>query len=160
MKELWQPVEGYEGLYEVSNQGRVRSLDREIQKRGRAGVLMNLRLRGKVLKPQMDGNVRLCVALSKNGKYKPFRIHAMVAHTFLGPRPTGLQINHIDGDCQNNIASNLEYCTASENMQHAVRLELIKPPVYRGGPTVEIQRDSKTGRFMSSKASLPPRGVS
>ena len=49
MKELWQPVPGYEGLYEVSDQGRVRSLDREIEKIGRAGVLMNLQLRGKVL---------------------------------------------------------------------------------------------------------------
>ena len=128
MKESWQPVPGYEGLYEVSDQGRVRSLDREIQKRGRAGVLMNLRLQGRVLKAQMDGNVRLFVTLSRNGKYKPQRVHTLVAHAFLGPRPEGLQINHIDGDCQNNAASNLEYCTASENMKHAVRLELVVPP--------------------------------
>ena len=128
MNEAWQPVPGYEGLYEVSDQGRVRSLDREIEKRGRAGVLMNLQLRGRVLKPQMDGNVRLFVTLSKDGKCKPQRVHKLVAHAFLGTKPEGLQINHIDGDCQNNAASNLEYCTASENMKHAVRLELVVPP--------------------------------
>jgi hypothetical protein len=121
--------------------------------------MMTLRRKGKVLKPQMDGNVRLFVTLSKNGKYKPYRVHTMVALAFLGPRPDGLQINHIDGDCQNNAASNLEYCTASENMKHAVRLELIVPPVYRGGPTVEIPRDAKTGKFMPSKACPQPHAV-
>ena len=132
MDELWQPIDGYQGLYEVSNLGRVRSLDRSVAKRGRAGVMMTLRLQGKILQPQPDGGKRLFVTLSKNGKYKPTKVHKLVAAAFIGPRPEGLDINHIDGDHQNNAVSNLEYCTRSENMKHAVRLGLVIPPSRAG----------------------------
>ena len=128
MKEVWQPIDGYEGLYEVSSLGKVRSVDRWLEKRGRAGVMLTQRLRGKTLRQLLDGNKRLFVTLSKNGKRAPIRVHRLVAAAFLGPRPEGLQINHLDGDRINNAAANLEYCTPSENMRHAVRLGLVIPP--------------------------------
>ena len=109
---------------------------------------MTLHLKGKTLRPQEDGNRRLFVTLSKNGKYKPTKVHKLVAAAFIGPRPEGLEINHIDGDHQNNAASNLEYCTQSENMKHAVRLGLVIPPTRVG---------SKDRPQPSACASNPPQ---
>ena len=131
MKELWQPVEGYEGLYEVSDQGQVRSLDRLVEKQSKAAVWVKMQLKGRCLKPQMNGNVRLHVSLRKNGKTTTHKVHRLVARAFIGVCPDGLQVNHLDGDPQNNSVSNLEYCTASENMKHAVREGLITPPTRR-----------------------------
>lgn len=116
MEEQWKDIAGYEGLYQVSNLGRVRSLDRE-DSGGR-------KRKGRVLRA---GNV--CgypfVNLSKNGQQHVVRVHRLVAEAFLGPCPEGLSVNHKDCDKANNRADNLEYITHSENIRHAAENGLL-----------------------------------
>lgn len=78
------------------------------------------------MKPRLGTSGRLSVSLSVGGKERTFDVHTLVAEAFLGPRPVGLEINHIDGVATNNRSDNLEYCTRRENMRHAYRLGLSK----------------------------------
>ena len=112
MAEKWKPVTGYEGLYEVSDQGRVRSVDRtETQKSG----LVRHR-KGMPLKPNNSGRY-MDVQLSKDHIRRHRLVHSLVAEAFLGPRPDGLVIRHLDGNSFNNAASNLAYGTQTENLR-------------------------------------------
>lgn len=111
--EEWRPVKGYEGLYEASNYGRIRSLPRATTS-------------GRVLKPHTNGrNGYVYVCLSKENVRKTLRVHRLIAEAFWGT--SGLQVNHKDGCKTNNRLDNLEYCTQSENMKHAYRTGLEKP---------------------------------
>lgn len=106
--EIWKPVKGYEGLYEVSNLGRVKSL-----KYGRE----------KVLKPGDDNNGYLFVKLYKDGKRKHFKVHRLVAEAFL-PNPEGLpEVNHRDEVKTNNVVYNLEFCSRWYNMHYGTLQE-------------------------------------
>lgn len=112
MQEVWRPVVGYEGLYEVSDQGRVRSLDRW-ERNGRG---MPLRLfKGKVLKstPGSSGYLRVC--LSKSGGLRHFTVHTLVLNAFVGPRPEGLQCRHLNGIQTDARLCNLAWGTIKEN---------------------------------------------
>lgn len=103
--ERWLPVVGYEGFYEVSSHARVRSLPRK-------------KCRGTILKPTLDRGVAgyLKVGLSANGVRKSCpKLHVLVATAFLGPRPPGLEIRHLDGDSRNCRVDNLAYGTKAEN---------------------------------------------
>lgn len=109
--EIWKPVVGYEGLYEVSNTGKVRSLER-ITSVGRRGI-------GKELRQYILPCGYLDVSLSNEGKIRHKRVHRLVADAFC-ENPDGKdEVNHKDGNKQNNAACNLEWCTKSENMIHA-----------------------------------------
>ena len=115
--ERWKPVTGYEGIYEVSNHGRVRSVDRTVTRSdGRV-----CRRKGKILRttPNQDGYPR--ANLSTQGKSQVRHVHALVAEAFIGPRPDGVDVCHGDGDPANNRLDNLRYGTRSENMLDAVR---------------------------------------
>ena len=113
--ERWKSVKNYEGLYEVSDCGRVRSLPHKTQ--GRVNCVMTFPSR--VLKPQKKRNGYYQVALSKNGHKTWFAIHRLVAEAFLDKQGDNLQVNHKDCDKSNNKVSNLEWCTPQENMLHA-----------------------------------------
>lgn len=116
MEEIWKPVVGYEGFYEVSNIGRVKSLNRE----EKWGEYVRAR-QGKILKPGRSGIWYLTAVLYKNGKKKTTKVHRMVATAFI-PNPLGKKyINHIDSNPINNSVKNLEWCTHLENMQHAAK---------------------------------------
>lgn len=102
-KENWKPVVGYEGLYEVSDFGRVRNVA------DRIGTFI-----GKILKPATtDGSKRF--VLCNHGKTQNVRCHKLVMAAFVGPRPEGLQVKHIDGDKGNNLLGNLEYAKQPRN---------------------------------------------
>lgn len=115
--EVWRPVPGYEDKYEVSDRGRVRSLDRIcVGKDGREELH-----HGKILKPQKMKNNYLEVFL-RDGKKRLHRtIHSLVAEAFLGPRPEGCDILHLDGDRENNVPANLSYNTRAENLHSTYR---------------------------------------
>lgn len=119
MPERWLPVVGYEGFYEVSDLGRVRSLPRLIVCRN--GHTRNWP--GKVLSPYIspkDGYQR--TPLSVNGvKTGPLLVHRLVAEAFLGECPEGQEVRHLDGDPGNNVLTNLVYGTHAENMQDMLR---------------------------------------
>lgn len=106
--EEWRPVVGFEGKYEVSNMGRVKSLVW-----GREHILKP--------NPHTQGYVTVCP-----GGRKHQLVHRIVAETFLGPIPEGMEVNHIDGNKRNNRADNLEYVTRRGNTLHAVELGLMR----------------------------------
>jgi hypothetical protein len=119
--ERWLPVVGWEGIYEVSNLGRVRSLDRMLPDgRRRKGQLMNTRLQHGYPISQ----------LCRNGKYTHKLVHSLVAEAFIGPRPKGKVVNHKDHIKWHPAVWNLEYVTYSENFWHTYK---VRPYQFRGG---------------------------
>lgn len=114
--ERWLPVAGWEDLYEVSDLGRVRSLDRLFEQVSRRwGTPMMRRLPGRVLKPCFNRDDRVHVNFSRAGVHHSMPIHRLVCEAFLGPRPDGTQILHGPGGQLDNRVANLSYGTASEN---------------------------------------------
>lgn len=113
--EEWRWVVGYEGYYEVSSLGRVRSVPRIV--RYRSGRVA--KLRGRSL--GFDGSTYPRVMLT-DGERRAFRyIHHLVAESFHGVRPDGMEVRHLDGDPTNNAAANLKWGTSSENNDDIVR---------------------------------------
>lgn len=131
-EEVWKPISGFEGLYEVSNFGRVRSLTR---------FATNGRLfEGQLLNTADNGTGYRVVNLHKDGKQKMILVHRLVAQAFIkneNPEKKH-QINHIDGDKTNNAVSNLEWCSWKENMDHAYKTHLMSHPWVRPVICVEL----------------------
>ena len=117
MSEEWRPVVGYEGLYEVSNLGRVRSCARVVFFIN--GKHKPYQSRIKALRINQGGYV--LVTLSKNCKRRSFTVHKLVARAFLGPCEEGIEVNHKDEDKTNNRLDNLEYCTKKYNANYGTR---------------------------------------
>lgn len=116
----WRPVIGYEGIYEVSSHG-------DIQRVGRAARNGNGARVGRILKRQRHKGGYWQIQLWRDGHYKRFLVHVLVAAAFIGPRPEGHEVNHKDGIKTNTCAGNLEYVTPSENLLHAWRIGLCAP---------------------------------
>lgn len=124
-REIWKPISGYEGFYEVSNLGRVRSLDRVVYRPYKGHDIWPMRLKGKVLKSGTDRGGYSFVILQNNGRCCRL-VHRLVAEAFMDNQEGKPEINHIDGNKCNNAVTNLEYCSPSENMRHAVMTGLRK----------------------------------
>jgi len=119
----WADIKGFEGLYQVSNFGVVRGLERTI-KRGFKGVAYTAIKKQMILKPNKRKDGYNTVQLSKNDKSYTFYIHRLVAASFLAPVQGKDFINHIDCNKSNNVATNLEYCTVKENISHSIKNKL------------------------------------
>lgn len=112
MKEEWKDIKGYEGLYQISNLGNVKS----VYKNGNFKILIG----------GIKNGYRQ-VILVKDGKRKYINVHRLVAEAFIPNKENKSQVNHIDGNKLNNKVDNLEWCTQSENMKHAYKIGLEKP---------------------------------
>lgn len=108
MIEIWKDIPGYEGLYQISNYGNVRSMNYN----KKVGNI-------KELKPNTTRDGYLEVHISKDSKRRYFLIHRLVAQAFIDNPDNKPQVNHIDGDKSNNNVSNLEWVTNGENQRHA-----------------------------------------
>jgi len=116
MKEMWKAVKGYEGLYDVSNFGRIKSYPRN-------GTIKKER----ILKQTIDTTGYFIVGLHKNNKQKKVCVHWLVADAFIPKRKGHEVINHIDGNKLNNNVTNLERCTQKHNVRESFRLGLQTP---------------------------------
>jgi hypothetical protein len=119
-KEEWKDIKGYEGYYQISNKGNVRSLDRILNQRFKHGRYEDRRIKGKLLATTDNGNGYLIVNLNKNNKRKNYYVHRLVAEHFIGEIPEGYVINHKDYDKYNNAVDNLEIITQKENIMHSI----------------------------------------
>ena len=144
--EQWRPIVGYDGLYEVSSHGQVRSL--------KYGKL-------RILKPQQSGTRRGYRALLLHGEsVRRKLVHRLVMAAFVGPCPEGCQVNHKNGIQHDNGLPNLEYVTPKQNMEHASRVLWAKngkPNVARkltGEQVRELRRLAATGMTMHALGSM------
>lgn len=134
LQEVWKDVVGYEGYYQVSNLGRVKSLDREISYIDpRWGAHVTKKISEKILRPR--GYKRyLCISLSKNNIFHGREIHRLVLETFVGPCPEGMVCCHRDGNRHNNNLDNLRWDTAKgnaeDNIKNGTRLYGEKNPLW------------------------------
>jgi len=138
MLEEWRPMPGYSGLYEVSNLGRIRSLDRTVIYRPRGWIKTKTALKkGKVLSPEVDKDGYLRFRLSgENGEQRKFGAHQAVALTFI-PNPYGFpEVAHIDHDRKNNRSDNLKWATRGGNHSDSV----IENRYSRAGPNIGTKR--------------------
>lgn len=116
--EIWKSVVGYEGLYEVSNFGRVKSLERKINKlwNGKEITLIN---KGRIKNICVDSDGYCVVGFCVNGKSKTLKLHRIISHSFIPNPDNKPQVNHKDGIKTNNSIENLEWCTNKENIRHS-----------------------------------------
>jgi hypothetical protein len=109
----WKPIPGYEGYYEASDDGRIRSLDR-VTRRGH-------KLKGRELSLRIDANGYRHAMLHRDGQKRGMPAHQAVLYAFVGPRPDGMETRHLDGNPSNNHLSNLTWGTKAENAQDILR---------------------------------------
>jgi len=112
MKEIWKDIKGYEGIYQISNLGKVKSLKRYKKNKSKLQLVNE-----KILSNYTNSkNGYVYVYLCKDGNYKNVRLHKLVAQTFIENPMNYKYINHINGDKTNNNVNNLEWCTQSYNV--------------------------------------------
>lgn len=116
--EIWKDIQGYEGLYQVSNLGRVKSLGRFIDRL----VYGNYWQEEKILKPNKTKYGYLIVELRKNKKPKSFLVHRLVAITFIPNSENKPEVDHINADKTNNSVNNLRWVTAKENVRNPLNM--------------------------------------
>ena len=120
MSEVWRDIPGYEGLYQVSNLGHVRSLDRRVRAVSKAGREYQRGVKGRVLAWGLSRGYPI-VNIPPDGT---IAVHLLVARAFVPGEQPGHEVNHKDGVKTNSAASNLEWVTKSRNQQHAVEAGL------------------------------------
>lgn len=113
-EEIWKDIEGYEGIYQISNTGKVKSLPKEWWT-GRHYI----KTPTKILKPSLDRKGYLKITLCKNTHHVTYRLHRLLATAFIPKVENKNFINHVDGNKINNNLSNLEWVTSKENNKHA-----------------------------------------
>lgn len=143
MKEVWKDIEGYEGLYQVSNLGQVRSFPRQGTRTKQIHIL----------KPMFNHKGYLQVNLMKKGKMSSRRIHRLVAKAFIPNKERKEQVNHINGVKTDNRVENLEWCTNQENMTHSWKTGLrTKEKTYYHGKnhfrSVSVEQYTLQGNYI------------
>lgn len=146
-EEIWKPVKNYEGLYEVSNLGNVRSVDRVV-------VYSNGRkhfLKGQILKPVKNQDGYLFLWLFKDSKRKTFKVHRIIMNTFV-PNPSNLpQINHKDEDKTNNCVENLEWCDSKYNINYGTRIQRVTEKCSKAVLQIDKEKDVIISEYPSTQ---------
>ncbi|MFY0128065.1 NUMOD4 domain-containing protein [Bacillus cytotoxicus] len=115
--ETWKDIEGFEGFYQVSNLGKIRSLDRYVPKRNGQKQFF----RGKIISTYINNSGYECVDLARGGKKVKNTVHRLVAKHFCKGYREKLDVNHIDADRLNNKAENLEWMSRIENIRDCIK---------------------------------------
>jgi hypothetical protein len=130
-QEEWKDIPQYGGRYQASSLGRIRAVGHP--RRINHTFVMKPQKRGS------GGYHGVCLYDPATGKARSRYVHTLVAEAFLGPKPDGLQVNHVDGEKHNNRVSNLEYVTQSENRRHCLRTGLQKVGVLTRAQVRDVQ---------------------
>lgn len=158
--ERWLPVPGFEGLYEVSDHGRVRSLDRIVLKRAvRNGPLIQTRRRGRVLKASPDTHGYPMVTLCVDAVNKTTLVHQLVLKAFVGPRPDGHECRHLDGQRANPRLDNLCWGTPKQNSDDKKRHGTVRPPRGSGHGLSKLTEAAVREIRASAKAGEPASSI-
>ena len=130
MSEIWKPIKGYEGIYEVSSYGRVRSLERiDTRPNPRTGKAMNFIKKQRIVTNKNHPQGYKTVLLYKGGSSEQFLLHRLVAQAFI-PNPQNLPcVNHKDEDKTNNRADNLEWCSQQYNVNYGTGVSRMKSKI-------------------------------
>jgi hypothetical protein len=160
MNEIWKDIKGYEGMYQISNIGRVKSLKRITRFKNRDSVRIE---EEKILKLAKHHKGYLKAQLRKNDKLKRYFIHRLVAEAFI-PNPHNKEtVNHKDGDKSNNTVENLEWMTNQENMKHAYDTGIRnndKVSVAKYKPVAQFTKDGTLiSTFVSVKEAVEKTGI-
>ena len=147
--EVWKDIPGYEGLYQVSNLGRVKSLERRRENNG--GLT---KVPEKILHQSENGSGYFKVMLCKNSKVKTFFVHRLVAQGFVENTDCKRTVNHINGDKSNNKAENLEWCTYAENNAHAVEVGLNRMSARNNKASKPVAQYDKDMNFIKAYPSI------
>lgn len=126
--ENWKDVKGYEGIYQVSDAGNIRTVDGKATTRTLNGVEQERHWRGRMLKQKTDKGGYKRVSLWRRKTHKDFLVHRLVCDAFHLNPELKPDVNHIDGNPSNNRADNLEWATPRENLMHAYRHRLNREP--------------------------------
>ena len=126
MQEEWKEVVGFEGLYEVSNKGRVRSLDRKVPRLGKYGQPSHMVYKGKLIPMWITNQGYLRLTLNRDGKKSNHLVHRLVANAFIPNTENKETVNHKNGIKSDNQLQNLEWATRSEQNHHAWAIGLNK----------------------------------
>ena len=146
MQEIRKDIEGYEGYYQVSNLGRVKSVDRKVEQTiSKNKTTMKIR-KSKILSSTKMKNGYLKVPLSKKGKTKLQFVHRLVAQTFIPNQLNKPQVNHINGIKNDNRVVNLEWATGLENIRHGFKNHLFDK---HKRPILKIKDDKIIQRYES-----------
>lgn len=132
MNNEWKPVVGYEGFYEISDNGEIKSL-----------------IKNRLLKPCIHKKGYLVVTLTKGNAHKHYYVHRLVAAAFIPNIDNKEQVNHIDGNKHNNCVENLEWCNDAENRMHAYKNGLRKME-----ELIEVEMVSIDGNFIDKFPSI------
>lgn len=151
MKEIWKDIEEYEGIYQVSNLGRVKSVDRLDGS--------NHRLKGKIKSTSIRPNGYENVILFKNSKRKGHSVHRLVAQAFISNTDNKPEVNHIDENKTNNQASNLEWVTAKENMNHGTRTHKVMLKMSKKVYCFETDKTYINARYASEELGVSRKSI-
>lgn len=143
MEEVWKDIEGWEGQYEISNLGRVKSLPKW------KGTYMS---KERLLTPTDNGRGYLVVNFRIKNYRKCYLVHRLVAQAFIDNPYNKEEVNHIDGDKTNNTVMNLEWVTKQENINHAWETGLID--LKRSGGTIAVDQFSEDGTYITTYFSM------
>lgn len=146
--EIWKDIEGYEGYYQVSNFGRVRSVDRLVEKRTYKGTIYGRFYKGQIIKTFPKNAGYESVNLHRNGESHPIDVHILVAKGFVQGYKDGMQVNHIDENKTNNNAYNLEWVSAKENVNKSTLLKRYVEKLKK--PVLQLSYDGKILRKFDS----------
>lgn len=152
--EIWKDVVGYEGLYQVSNLGRVKRLKRTYKRKFKAGVVRKTTIPEIILKVCDNGNGYKHVGIQKNQKRKQCYVHRLVLEAFKGLEE-GKEANHINGDKSDNRLINLEWMTRQENIDHASKNGLMRCSEYQKKQTSLANRGSGYGDSKLHEDDIP-----
>lgn len=150
MNEIFKDIPDYEGLYQVSNLGRVKSLERYVNCKSGCKALK----KGKILKIQKNNNGYSIVGLHKNGKRKLYLIHRLVYESFNGPIPDGMQVNHINEDKTDNHLENLNLMDCKTNINWGTHNKRVSEKMTNGKRSITVLQYDLDNNFIKEWVSV------